>query len=103
MSESGQNSGAFLDGCFKKLIVSIVVTGLIGVLLLGLVGGALYMKSEKRGVQPEEEGSEHFEFANKNGTDGGVASGKGGGVTGQVQMVRRPVAARERFSFEMVC
>ncbi len=54
MSETAEKPEGCMKGVLKMLMVSAVLA-FIGVLLLGVLGGAVYMNREKLGIPPMEE------------------------------------------------
>ena len=86
MPKPAKKSAGSLDGCFKVLMISAVL-GFIGVLLLGVIGGVVYMNREKLGIPPMEEWAERFEAAMEESEGGDSAS------AAPSHAVRRPVVS----------
>lgn len=95
VEESPVKSGGCLDGCLKLVLVSTAL-GFVAVLLLGVLGGLVYMNREKLGVPPMEEWAKHFEMQ-LNGTGKEVAAGSrkaDESVADNSYVQKRPIAAQ---------
>ncbi len=85
-----------MGGCLKISMI-LAVVGLIGLLLLGIVGGVVYMNWEKLGLPPMEELKRDFDQGFSQGMERArdrraTQAEKGSGET--TKEFRRPIAGR---------